>query len=932
MASQSDIAAFIDELLSSPEARERIVAVREVPARPARSAEPAQPLSDAILTMLRARGIDRLYSHQALAIDLARAGRNIVLASGTASGKSLCYQIPVIETLAAEPLSTACFLYPTKALTQDQFQTFSQSLKAAGLGSVVAGVYDGDTSPNVRRRLRDGARVLLTNPDMVHAGILPQHARFARFFENLKWIVIDEIHAYNGIFGSNVASLMRRVLRLCDHYGASPQVIAGSASIGNPREHAEAVVGRPFELIDDDGSPSGRRVFLFWNPPVEREATWRSRRSANVEAYELMTRLVRRGIATVTFSKAKVSAEMIYRYVAEDLSHDAPGLAERVTAYRGGYLPEDRRAIERRLFAGELIGVSTTPALELGIDVGDLDAGIIVGYPGMLASFFQQAGRAGRRGRDALVILVGLDTPANQYVMAHPEYIFDRPIERVLTDEDNAFILTGHLRCATHELPVAESEVERFGRFGPMVLRVLEDNQKVKRMHGRWYHAAHEIPQHEISLRQYADRNAVIQDIATGQRLGELNKFDVQPIVHPDAIYMHQGETYRVVRLDLERNLVLVEKVDVDYYTQPLGGTDIHHVDHTLREKPFGSGMAYWGEATAYFRNFAYERIHFYSLDAISVHPLDLPDYQLETMALWMVPPESLMKEVIAAGIDAHRGLRGIGYATRMMLPVFMTCDTWDFSHTIGSANSPWQSIFIYERFPLGLGFTQTAYARLHEILPAVQERLRTCSCEDGCPMCVGKPLRRYATWNVERMEAQIPSKSSALAVLEGYLGDGTNLRNEDTQSLAGEGATEEECVELALRRRLERMREPEVFHPIDATAMERVGRAAVPAEDRRTLDQADVARREERRRNFAVDLRKAVRRKPVSEPTPRPTPPPMPRGRGHAVPPTAFPTQPISSRPEAEGAEPPARGAIEQGDPLAAKARRLKRSRRDMG
>jgi len=669
-----DVDGFLDEIRRSPAYGDQIVYVREVEARRARFAEPRQPLSAPAQAVLRSSGIERLYTHQAQALDLVREGKNVLVVTGTASGKSLCYVIPIIETLLDDPEARALLLFPTKALSQDQFKAFSAALDAAGLDDALAGVYDGDTPSAMRRKLRDHASVVLSNPDMLHAAVLPQHARWADFLSKLRLLIVDEIHVYSGIFGSNAANLFRRFLRVCRHYGSDPHVVACSATIGNPRELAEGVIGKGFVPVNDDGSPRGKRTFVFWNPPRVRGTIWRSRRSANVEAHELMAMLIQRGVPTITFSKAKMTAEMIHRYVCETLREAAPHLAGKVAPYRGGYRPAERREIERRLFAGELLGVSATRALELGIDVGGLDASILVGYPGTLASFFQQSGRAGRQDRDALVVLVGLDTSINQYVMTNPEYLFGRPVEEGVLDADNPFVLTGHLRCATHELPVGNDEVRGFGPHAEMVLRVLEDNLKVKRVGDRWYHAAAETPQHEVSLRNYADADVLIEDVDTGEVIGQVNKFDAPPILHPGAIYMHLGDTYEVLKLDLERNVATVKRVEVDYYTQPIGGTDVHHVDHRLREKPFGTGTACWGEVTAYFNTGMYEKVHFYSLDAVSRHGVDLPTLVLETMAVWLVPPEDLMERVRRADLDAHAGLRGIGYATRMLLPAFMTC------------------------------------------------------------------------------------------------------------------------------------------------------------------------------------------------------------------------------------------------------------------
>jgi len=923
----TDFAAFLEEVRSGPRYAGQIVYLRDAPAREPRYADPAQPLPEPLRRVLRSRGIERLYTHQTHSLDLARQRRNVLLTTGTASGKTLCYTLPILEAIARNPDTGALLLFPTKALAQDQFRGFSSSLAAAGLERVVAGVYDGDTPAAMRRRLRERAAVLFSNPDMLHAALMPQHARWARFLADLKFLVLDELHVYNGVFGSNMADLLRRFFRVCGHYGADPQIVASSATIGNPRELAESLTGKPFEVVDDDGSARGRRTYVFWNPPRVRHRAWRSRRSANVEAHELMAMLIARGVPTITFSKAQMTAEMIHRYVTEKLGELAPHLVSRVTPYRGGYRPEERREIERRLFSGELVGVSTTPALELGIDVGGLDACILVGYPGTLASFFQQSGRAGRQDRDALVVLVAVDTAVNQYVMSQPGYLFDRPVEQAVIDPANPFLLIGHLRCAAHELALSDEEAEGFGPHARTVLRVLEENRKLKRIGERWHHSATETPQHEVSLRSFVDANVLIEDVDTGAVLGEINLLDAPPILHPDAIYMHQGDTFRVLELNFEKNIARVKRVEVDYYTQPLGGTDVHHVDHRLREKPFGSGKACWGEVTAYFRTGAYEKVHFYSLDAISLHGLDLPTFALETMAFWLVPPEPLMDDVRRAGLDAHAGLRGVGYATRMALPLFITCDTLDFSHTVGSANTEWNAVFVYERYPLGLGFTERAYERLHEILPAVLAQIERCPCDDGCPCCVGKPLRQFTTWNIERGEGSIPGKAPALMILRGLLGDGRGLRQADTDALTESPAATQLRLEQALRRRLERMREPQVFHPIEPKI-----ETGYPAAERPdALPAPDVARRSQRRGDFDADLRRRLAKKistgklpPLAASAPRPPGMKTPAGN---KPPVHFPGRPPRGQeitpppPAAADEKPPAPRT--QGDPLAAKARK---------
>jgi len=840
------VAAFLEEIDADPELAPRVVFRRSDPPRPARHGEPASPLTAAQDAILAGRGIERLYLHQARALDLVRAGRDLLVTTGPASGKSLTFLLPLVQAIEADPKTRALLLFPAKALARDQYRAFERDRAAAGLDRVLAGVLSGDTPSSSRRRLRDRGAVLFSNPDFVHAALLPGHARWAPFLARLSLIVIDEMHVYSGILGSNVALLIRRLLRVVRHYGAEPRIIMGSATVGNPGDHARDLTGREPALVEADGSPRGRRTTLFWNPPRVRATRRRARRSANVEATDLMARLVARRVGTITFSKARVTAELIHRYVTEALRTTAPGLQGRVSPYRGGLLPEERRRIEQRLFTGDLLGVSTTRALELGIDVGGLDASVIVGWPGTVASFRQQAGRAGRRERDALVILVGLDTPTNQFVLNHPEYVFDRPVEEATVSPENPFVLTGHLRSAAHELPVTDGE--DFGPHADLVLEVLEQHRKVRRVGDRWYHSAAETPQHDISLRDATDRNFLVVDLASGRVLGEVGRFDGQSVLHPEAIYLHLGETWRVERLDLERSVAEVRRVEVDYYTQSIGGDDVHHVDRVLRERPFGTGRAYFGEVTAYFRVYAYEKVRFYGLDALSRHGVSLPTWPVETTSFWIEPPEALLAEVRREGLDPSGGLRGIGFALRMILPFFTSADTLDLSHTIGSANTPWRTVFVWEHYPRGLGFTAKGYDRLHEVLPGVRDAIASCPCRRGCPRCVGKPLHPYTVLNPERGEGSIPDKRAALRILEGLLGDGAGLEEPDDRSLSSSPAALRTRLASALARRLQHQREPERFHriapvpPRGAPEPDPAGELAVP----------DAARRGERRRAFS--------------------------------------------------------------------------------
>ncbi len=946
-----DFNTFLNNMREAAGYADRLVHLREIPAREATFQSPSDPLPAPLRKVLDERDIERLYSHQAQALDAIRTGTDTLITTGTASGKSLCYVLPILETLIEDPSPRCLLTFPTKALCQDQFKNFRRSLDMAGLDNVVAGVYDGDTDSSTRRRLRENASVIFTNPDMLHASIMPHHGRWADFLSHLRYLVLDEIHVYNGIFGSNMANLMRRFWRVCRHYrndddATDVQLIACSATVANPSELARRLTQRQVKVIDDDGSPHGRKLFAFWNPPPVRGRQWRSRRSANVEAHELMAELIREGIPTITFSKARVTAEMIYRYVCDTLREEAPHLVKKVSPYRGGYRPSERREIEHQLFNGDLLGISTTPALELGIDVGGLDASIVVGYPGTLASFFQQAGRAGRQERDALIILVGLDTAINQYIMSRPDYLFGRPVEEAVVDPPNPFVLLGHLRCAAHELPLPDDRAEEFGEHAELVLDVLENNEKVHRIDDSWHHSATETPQHELSMRYVYGENVLIEDVDSGKVIEEVDKLDAPPLVHPEAIYLRHGKTYRVQDLDMEQNIATVKRVDVDYYTQAMGGADVHHIDHRLRRKPFGTGTACWGEVTAYDITWGYEKIHFYSLDAVSRHGLDLPRLSLDTMAFWIIPPEDLMEEVRQQDLDVHSGLRGIGYAIKMLLPLFITCDTLDFSHTIGSANSPWNAIFVYERYPHGMGFTEKAYERLHEILPAVLRQIESCDCEDGCPCCVGKPLRKFDTWNVERGEGAVPSKEASRRILKGLLAEGDKLNCPDEEAVADTANGDRNRLRKALRRRLERQREPKVFHPIDPDIETEYPEPV--AEDE--LDEPDVSARRSKRRDFHKELdRRLAQDIPDHRLSPTKGKPGAPdrmkRGRGDKSP-DAYPGQPAHHRiqnapeapmqeksgkdDEAEQDTDPSDNIVSMGDSLAARARQKRKKGTD--
>ncbi len=614
--------------------QDQVVEVKEIPARDPVYQNVRDGLAEPIAVALGRQGINKLYSHQATAIENIRDGRDIVIVTGTASGKTLCYTIPVMEALLEDSQSTMLFIYPTKALAQDQLRGLSK-LQDDELGlSFLAGAYDGDTPQNLRRKLRDGGNIILTNPDMLHQGILPHHARWNRFFTHLRYIVIDEVHAYRGVFGSHLANVMRRLMRICRHYGSTPQFICSSATIANPREHAGDITGREMTLVDNDGSPRGSKQFVMWNPPplttaASGQAThWRvggDRKSARWEAVQLLAKLVQEGIQTIAFVRTRLASELIFKDVRDILRPVSRKLAESVHAYRGGYLPEERREIERKLSEGEIMGVASTNALELGIDIGSLDACILVGYPGTIASLWQQAGRAGRGEEESLVFLVGQNAPMDQYLMANTDYLFGQDPEQAVVDPDNPHIVVGHLKCAANELPIPDGDDALLGPYGKDILELLEEDEVVRHIDDRWYWASSEYPAANVNLRNIAGPVYTIQDEAEGERvIGTMDEITALSQLHDHAVYLHGADTYFVNRLDLEQKIAFVERRDLDYYTQSVQTSEIR-IDEKETTGKFRDGLLGYGDVTVTTSIPMFKKIRFHARDSLGFEKLELP-------------------------------------------------------------------------------------------------------------------------------------------------------------------------------------------------------------------------------------------------------------------------------------------------------------------
>lgn len=766
-----DVDAFLRDIERRRGYRGQIVHVHEVPPRQAKFRDLSNPLPPPIAAILVKQGIHQLYSHQADAIEAVRRGENVVVVTGTASGKTLCYNLPVVETFLAEPHAKALYMYPTKALAQDQLRVLN-SFKALDPGLPIrAGTYDGDTPGDTRRKLRDEGNVVLTNPDMLHSGILPNHSRWSAFFSQLRYVVIDEIHSYRGIFGSNVGNVIRRLRRICMHYGAKPQFVAASATIGNPLEHAEVLVGEPFTAVTNDGSPRGPKRFVLWNPPFTDEGKV-ERRSPNFEAQQLMVDLILQGVQTICFVRARRTAEVLYRYVRDQLLEENPKLANVVRAYRGGYLADERREIEQLLFSGKLLGVTTTNALELGIDIGSLDAAILVGYPGSVASTWQQAGRAGRGDEEALVILIAQNQPVDQYLMQHTEYFFGQTPERAVIEPANPYILASHLRCACQELPVGEADCGIFGESAAEVMGLLEEDGQVFFQRGKWYWKGYAFPAQDVSLRNIDDNNYTIQDV-TGDEpevIGQLDEFSAFAQVHPEAIYMHKGDPYFVEHLDIAERIAYVRKGDYDYYTQAIDKTDIR-IEETERDGRWRVSRVCFGPVTVTTIVYMFRKIKFYSRDSIGFGNVNVPPLTLETEALWLVPPAFALQRVRDHGRVPEEGLLGVANAALGVLPLFVLCDPADVGSVVDSSNLGTPAIFIYDRYPKGLGFAEKAHERIEEIMQAALHLVEECECEEGCPSCVGSPVPVFGpTDNDLDTRGKIPDKEAARCLLHDLL------------------------------------------------------------------------------------------------------------------------------------------------------------------
>jgi DEAD/DEAH box helicase domain-containing protein len=760
--------SFIDEFLSDPDIRPRLAHVERMPPREATWSALPSDLDPALRSALASRGIEGLYSHQARAYELARSGRDFVVVTPTASGKTLCYNLPVVQTLLERPSARALYLFPTKALSQDQ-QAELNEVALGGKLPLKVYTYDGDTPDSLRVAARDTGRIVISNPDMLHSGVLPNHAKWLHFFSNLAYVVIDEMHAYRGVFGSHVANVLRRLLRVAAFYGARPRFILCSATIGNPGELARALIGREVEEIVENGAPRGERVVVFYNPPLV-DPVQGIRRSTATESEALAVRFLKAGVKTILFARSRLKVELIASYIAEALAN--PYNRDRgikISPYRSGLLPSERRAIERGLREGSIHGVVSTNALELGIDIGGLDAAVVAGFPGAFASFWQQAGRAGRRGSVSIAILVASSSPLDQFIIAHPEYFFERSPEKARIDPDNPYVFMDHLKCAVFELPFAEGEsFGSDGAFGDSAegvnaaglnveateegLSLLEEEGIVRRTGGRWYWSNQGYPSEAISLRSATADNVVIVDETGGgsRVIGEMDRPSAKELIFDNAVYIHLGRQYLVRKLDIPNRTCHVAEKDVDYWTDSVVKTDIE----VLTEDAFGvlgpegaSGVrARWVIGDVLVRSQAekFKKLRFHSHENVGYGQISLPPEEMQTRAVALIFPEGTIggDALAMGGSEALKAavLSGVGRLLHDIAPAFLMCDPRDLGRTerVRDPHFGCAALYFFDRYPGGTGLAEGLASLLSPSVSAARERLGSCTCIGGCPSCIG--------------------------------------------------------------------------------------------------------------------------------------------------------------------------------------------------
>ena len=782
----------VQDILRSLVARYRtdevLTSVRQIPARDA----VFRPMPDWVRSELseayHAKGIKELYSHQAAAAELVHSGRNVVVVTPTASGKTLCYNLPVLNAVLENPDTRALYLFPTKALAQDQLAELHDLAQRLDDCFGVF-TYDGDTPSDARKAIRERGHIVLTNPDMLHTGILPHHTKWMRLFENLRYIVLDELHTYRGVFGSHLANVLRRLRRVARFYGSDPQFICCSATIANPGELAAQLIESEVDVVEENGAPAGEKLFVFYNPPMVNRNLG-IRRSYINEATRVARELLARKLQTVVFANSRLHTEILLTYL-QQANPPKPGQSEPVRGYRGGYLPGERREIERGLREGRIRGVVTTNALELGIDIGSLDACVMAGYAGSIASTWQRAGRAGRRSGASCAVFIASSAPLDQFIVQHPDYFFGRSPEHAHIQPDNLEILVNHLKCAAFELPLAPEE--RFGNVElPELCERLAEAGYLQRSGGNWHWVQEGYPADTIGLRSVTSDNFVIID-TTGEDdgepevIGEVDFSSALTTVHPKAIYIHQGQQYHVERLDFSQRKAYVKRVNVDYFTDAIRYTQVRVLEIAEEQSIPGPAARAHGDVLVRSQVVGFKKIKFFTNENVGSGKLELPENEMHTTAFWLTLQHELLAGLPFTLSERQSGIFGLIHALASMAALLLMCDRRDLGAAVGErppsagagidreididTDTAWQefatapdidkelfepNLYLYDAYPGGIGFSEPLYRACDALLPRTRELIVACPCDNGCPSCVGPAADKS-----ER------SKEVVLAILE---------------------------------------------------------------------------------------------------------------------------------------------------------------------
>jgi len=731
---------IIDLLRTDKDISDNIAHWETIPPRQARFQEFPTSIDSRITNALSVKGIKKLYTHQAEAVSAISEGEDVCVVTPTASGKTLCYNLPVLNEILKNPASRALYLFPTKALAQDQLAELHNLIEHVDV-DVKTYTFDGDTPQTARRLIRSAGQIVISNPDMLHAGVLPHHTKWIKLFENLKFVVIDEVHYYRGVFGSHMANVIKRLRRICKFYGSDPQFICCSATIANPDELASRIIGREVRLIDNNGAPSGEKHFVLYNPPVVNRQLG-IRKSAIKEAARLAKSFLRHRIQTIVFAHFRLYVEVLLTYLQRELKGDF-GEGIKVAGYRGGYLPNERRNIERGLRNGEITGVVSTNALELGVDIGSLDVAIIVGYPGTIASLWQQSGRAGRVSNVSLTIMVASSSALNQFLCNEPKYVFDRTPESGIIDPDNLIIKTNHLKCATFELPFDEEDYDE-DRASGKILDYLAGENVIRRTGDRYHWSSEIYPAQQVSLRSASPDNFVIlNQTRNSEVIGEVDYFSAPIFLHPEAIYLHGAAQYQVTQLDWEGKKAYVKEVSTDYYTDAETKSDLKVLRVEDEESTSDDSRRHWGEVSLTCTTVLFKKIKFETHENVGSGELTMPELEMHTNSFWYSFPGDIAQRLGIGLGDFGGALRGLANMLGRIAPLWVMCDSRDL-RSISQVRAPFTerpTVYVYENIPGGVGLAEKLYGQSEELFDACRQHVRACSCPSGCPSCVGPPM-----------------------------------------------------------------------------------------------------------------------------------------------------------------------------------------------